>query len=448
MRVLRALPPMVVLLTAACTSHPPLPRSSGAGSPPTAPSASASEGPAPITLDVVASSEGEPYVDGMRLAVADVNATGGAGGKLLALRVSDDRGAPAAATLMMDDALTAGASAILYAGPGSALSPLRDHFARTGTPVVLSSGDLYTNHGLFRQVFQTTIPWAWQAKVIARYLVLDRKETTIAFIGSGADARDASTAAEEALAYWGGRLAWASTYAAGAPPPDAAISRAGHADAVIVYGSGPDSMVLAEALATAAPHAPRVAGGSGLLQLQPDSPVISPGTVACYSYTWAGWAEPIHRVAAFQSAFQAMWQRPPRALEQEGYDAVRALALGLDDTGGKGGSRLTLALERIQGAAFSSFPIDLGPDDHMFLPRDQLGLFAIAGPTERLDPWQIRGSEPWRPLMRTFTSDGTRDNILDRDRRAFFPFWRRNRPGPEYWRSRYGIVTRPKDHLH
>jgi hypothetical protein len=50
--------------------------------------------------------------------------------------------------------------------------------------------------------------------------------------------------------------------------------------------------------------------------------------------------------------------------------------------------------------------------------------------------------------MRTLTYDGLRAAVLDRDKRVFFPFWRKNRPGPEYWRSRYGITSRPKDRLH
>jgi len=50
--------------------------------------------------------------------------------------------------------------------------------------------------------------------------------------------------------------------------------------------------------------------------------------------------------------------------------------------------------------------------------------------------------------MRTFTYDGTRTNVLDIDRKVFFPFWGKDQPGPEYWRSRYGIATRPGDRLH
>jgi len=92
--------------------------------------------------------------------------------------------------------------------------------------------------------------------------------------------------------------------------------------------------------------------------------------------------------------------------------------------------------------------VDFGPDDHVFAPRDELGLFAVAGPKERLDPWEVAGTDPWRPVMRTFTYDGRRTSVLDMDRKVFFPFWGKDQPGPVYWRSRYGIVTRPNDPLH
>jgi hypothetical protein len=50
--------------------------------------------------------------------------------------------------------------------------------------------------------------------------------------------------------------------------------------------------------------------------------------------------------------------------------------------------------------------------------------------------------------MRTFTYDGERNNLLDRDRPVFFPGWEAPQPGPKYWKSRYGITTRSSDPLH
>ena len=311
---------------------------------------------------------------------------------------------------------------------------------------MLLGGDLYTSRGLFRQVFQTTIPWVWQAKVIGRYLVRDRKAQRIAFAGFGPEARAASAAMRAALEYWGGALNTSTVEPAGRAP-NRAVQAVRTADAVVVFGSPEDSLAMVSALKQL-PHPPRIAGSDSLLDVPPETLVAPPGTTACYTYTWAGWAEPIKRVAAFRKRMQRETGHPPMGLEQEGYDAVRTLAFALRRTGGRGGPALVNALEAVH-RTFSSFPVAFGPDDHAFLPRDELGLFAVAGPREKLDPWQQVGSEPWRALMRAFTYDGTRTDVPDEDKRAFFPFWGKDQPGPEYWRSRYGIVSRPsRDPLH
>jgi hypothetical protein len=92
--------------------------------------------------------------------------------------------------------------------------------------------------------------------------------------------------------------------------------------------------------------------------------------------------------------------------------------------------------------------VQLGPDDHVFLGEHEVGMFAVPGPNERAEPW-VGPRTPWRPIMRTFTPDLERTGIPDRDKRVFFPRWRKNRPAPKYWNSRYGIVTRPRqDPLH
>jgi hypothetical protein len=137
-------------------------------------------------------------------------------------------------------------------------------------------------------------------------------------------------------------------------------------------------------------------------------------------------------------------------LDPEGFDAVRVMVEALRANGGRGGDALVQALEDMEERTFSSFPVDFGPDDHLFLPRAEVGLFAIPGPSRRLDPWQSRddGRRLWRPVMRTFTYNGQRTNILDRDRAIFFPFWEEDQPAPDYWRSRYGIVTNTEDPLH
>jgi ABC-type branched-subunit amino acid transport system substrate-binding protein len=448
----------IALIAVSCTGSSSPPHSPAAGSaslflpsPTTSGSGpTASEGPPPIVLSVVATTSGslaaedQGYLEGMRLAVQEIDEGRGVSGRRLALEVYDDGGDPGRATDLLRAALDEKPPAILYVGPGEGLAPLRERFAQAGAPVFLFTGDLYTSHGLFPEAFQTTIPWEWQANVIARYLVVDRRAGRTVFVGAGSDADVAATAAGAALAYWGGKLSATVTTTAGGPL-EGVRSKARGADAVIAYGSATDTDRIAQAVARLR-DPPRVAAATPMLSADPHP---RPGTVACQTYAWAGWAQPIPRVGAFRTAFAAMTGGPPSGGGQEGYDAVRLLAWGLRRTRPAGGPELLAQLEQAHGVAYAGFPIDLGPDDHLLPPRDQLGLFAVAGPDETVDPWQIPGTEPWRAIMRTFTYDGRRTSILDTDRTVFFPWWNDQLPGPHYWRSIYGIATRPnKDAVH
>jgi branched-chain amino acid transport system substrate-binding protein len=449
--------PLALLIAAvACTggdaSPPPVP----------GPSSSSLSVPSPvrdsIVLHVVAAADpltpaggdDRSYLEGMRLAVDEINTEGGVDGRPLELRLSDDGGDTTRARLAFADAIAARPAAVLYVGPGPTVTPVRDDLIRAGMPLVLLQGDLYSTRDLVRPVFQTSIPWEWQARVIARYLVVDRKAKRIVFAGIGPDAAARARVAGSAVEYWGGRLAGSVT-APALGDLGTIVEQARSADAIMLDASPVDSQRATAAIGNGVTDPPRIAGGSGLLvtpEGATDSQVPAPGTTACYPYTWAGWAEPIPRVGTFIARFEQAFGHPPAGFEQEGNDAVRTLAAALEDTGGRGGQPLIEALERIHGRAFSSFPVDLGPDDHLFMPRDELGLFAVPGPEEDLDPWQDPGGVNWRGLMRAFTYDGERDNILDRDRPVFFPKWEKPQPGPKYWKSRYGIITRPSDPLH
>ncbi|HYU59005.1 MAG TPA: hypothetical protein VEO00_13300, partial [Actinomycetota bacterium] len=92
-------------------------------------------------------------------------------------------------------------------------------------------------------------------------------------------------------------------------------------------------------------------------------------------------------------------------------------------------------------------PVALGPDDHTFVDELQLGAFAVPGRDEVSEPWLVPDA-PWRPVMRTFTSDGERTIVLERDRGPFWPAWHPPAPSPKYRSSRLGITTGPDDPLH
>src|SRR2546425_2316210 len=247
----------VAVVAASCTNRSAHPRPSPSAGATGAVGAS-SPGRPSLRLDVVAAVSGSgaggdaTYVQGMQLAVQQLNAAGGVGGKELAIAVHDDQGEMSQATSMVGQALNHGPAAILYVGPGPALLPLRQRFQQLGLPVILVEGDLYSSRALFPQAFQASIPWAWQAHVIARYLVRDRGARRIAFAGIGPEAAQAESATRSELRYWGGTLAAAATAAVGGSLQGVTRALAG-ADAVIGFGSPSDSLRLAQVLAAASP---------------------------------------------------------------------------------------------------------------------------------------------------------------------------------------------------
>jgi ABC-type branched-subunit amino acid transport system substrate-binding protein len=338
----------LALLAAACTgpSASPGPSPSGTrGSPDAVP-----KGRPALQLQVVATTSGPgagqdaSYLSGMELAVSDVNTTGGVGGRPVQLDVQDDGGEIGRTTEVIDRMLHGRPLAILDVGPGTALTPLRARFEQTDTPVVLLQGDLYSSRALFPQVFQTTLPWEWQAHVIARYVVRDRRAKDVVFIGEGPEAGTASRWLGAALEYWGGRLGASFEDRSGASLSaelNGAFRRAANADWVVVFAPPLASLQLVHRIEEAAgidraadPAArPGITGPASLLVSAAGAAEPQPGTSACYTYTWAGWAEPIRRVGAFRAAFTSDSGHAPAGLEQEGYDAVRVLVRALRGTG-------------------------------------------------------------------------------------------------------------------
>jgi len=427
-------------LLAACTSSPA--PENGRSSATRAPPISASPSPAAsaeVVLSVVATLSGptaatdRSFLDGMRLGEREINREGGVNGARLRLVPADDRGSAQTAEALVAEALTA--PAVLVVGPGEGVTANRTLIERAGRPVFLLGGDLYSTRELFRWTFQSSVPVRWQARVTGRYLARDREYDRVLVVATSASA--AEVAEEELRAEGVGVVATTLERDTAAIADEAAT-----ADAVLALISPPTALRLAADLSRL-PDPPQLAVTSESLGRSG----FPPGTVAPYLYSWSGWAEPIPRVARFRDHFERRFDRLPSGLEQEGYDAVRLLAAALERTEDASGVPLLQALERNRpdGPTHSSLPLTLGPDDHTTIDETWVGLFAVPGPDEPNDPWL----PSWRPIIRTFTYDGERTVFFEPDRRVFFPFWRHGRPSPKYFRSTYGVTTRPSaDPLH
>jgi branched-chain amino acid transport system substrate-binding protein len=406
--------------------------------------------PAPVELPVVATVSGPTamedatYLDGLRLGVRRVNGGGGIDGRRARLRVVDDRGDPAEARRALREVLVAATAPVVFViGPGEPVAALRTEVERRGTPVIVLGGDLYTSRSLFRQAFQTSAPLRWQAGILARYLLVDRRYQRVMLVTGRESPTGTEAAIEAAFAEEGGAVA-GHVPLGGDPQP--ASEAASGADAVLFVGGAEGAGDLAARLGSET-GAPQLALTSpGLAEAAGGA--LGPGTVTVATYAWAGWAQPIARVARFTRYAKRVLDHSPEGFEQEGHDAVRLVASALEATGGRGGAALVGALEETRNVSFSHLPITLGPDDHLLAERSLQGLFAVAGPGEDAEPWVPRWT-PWRPLMRTFTLLGERTSVLDRHKAVFFPGWAPKEPAPFYWQSRYGITSRPgNDPLH
>ncbi len=428
---------VILLLLFSCTEQPMLPPQTR-DTPVPAPT----EEPQPpprATIRLVAGDDPSlgAFEEGVRFAAAEVAARGE-----LDLRLLD---APS-----IRGALGLQPQAIIAIGDAPAVTEARPAIEDAAVPVVLMGGDLYSSRQMFRYAFQTSVPYRWQAGVTAKYLVADRGYESIALVGDAGASGSSTDEMAAALTEEGAGTSLLVSIGSETTAREAVNAAVAEGvEAIFFQGRTPVAAELSREL-TKHEDPPQLALSADALDVsfvtQNQPP---PGTVACYTYAWSSWADMLPRVHDFRERFSDGVGHYPASLEQEGYDAVMAIADALVRTDGEGGDRLVQELETFREETYASVPVRLGPDDHVLAEQSHLGLFAIEEPVDgALPPPEASSLLPWRPILRTFTTDGEKMNFLDRDKRIFFPFWRPKRPTPKYWRAEYGIVSRSGDPLH
>jgi ABC-type branched-subunit amino acid transport system substrate-binding protein len=432
---MRRLTAVALLLLISCTDQaaaPPEPRETPTPSP-----TESAQPPPRAVLRLVTNDDpsNAAYVEGMRFAIGEVAERGD-----LDLQLLDGPS--------VEGSLTLDPTAMIVVGDPAAVTDARPAIEEARVPVILVGGDLYTSKQLFRYSFQTSVPIRWQARVLASYLIEDRQDARTVLVTPAATNMTDGEAFNAAWLEEGASLD--RIVAVETPSFGAIVDDLEGVDSVVFTGGTAAAAALSHELARLE-DPPQLALSPEALDVsfvtQPN--LGTPGTVACYTYAWSGWADMLPRVHSFRERFAAVMGHYPASLEQEGYDAILALAEALLHTGGEGGDRLVQELETFREETYASVPVRLGPDDHVLAEQSHLGLFAIEEPIDGALPRPEASSLlPWRPILRTFTTDGEKMNFLDRDKRIFFPFWRPKRPTPKYWRSLYGIVSRPSDALH
>jgi Periplasmic binding protein len=434
------------------------------------------------TLSGPESWRGEDAFEGADLGVHMLNRSRRGALRQFELRPLDDGGDSARARdLVAELAALESTVGIIYAGPHDGLSGIGDELAEADVPLVLCCGDPPPE--AHSHVFQVSPPLAWQAEVLASYLLRDRSYVRVGVLAESSGAGDAAVEALRAEL-------------AGAPRPHVVVRyppglddlrdqldtlRRRRVEAVVVHGSpAAASRVFAglrrmgatyrttdaARIGSAPPRRRAVRRRSGWWhpQVAGLDASVSPrtrgprrGSVAADSFLRGAHFLPVQDLRAFRSSFWNWWGARPLGWERRSYEA--ALVLGWAVRNARGREDLAAVLEGMRGRRLSGHPVTLGPGDHVALDERAVGLWVV--PRTGLPVQQrlvgARLTEfPWVPLARTFTlrSDRGRPPAGDRTsiRRPLWPvlFGRRavaDRP-PPYRDMVWSVRTPPADPVH
>jgi hypothetical protein len=365
----------------------------------------------------------------------------------------------------------------VYAGPAEVLPQVEETLAAARIPALLTAGDLYSAQLLSRHVFQVSPPYLWQARTIARYLLLDRRYRRIGLISedsvSGEAARRSLTTA---LSELGGRLTASSVFEAGQGDIRQAIrplERRG-VHAIVIQGPpetfervldhqrnvGHAYRTTRQARGDLPPgrpgadgdtYAPHVVGFDSAISPQVEEELLSPGTVASDSYARGAYYLPIPSFERFRERFTGWWDSPPLGNERRAFEAVQMIGWAARRVPTGKNTDIAGVLEKLRGERFGGLPVTFGPDDHTSVDQTAVGLWVIPRPGI---PVRERDSErasllPWVPLQRGFSIDGDRTSIFPEDWKWMF----RNAPpkkapAPKIPTAKFGVTTRRSDPVH
>lgn len=186
---------------------------------------------------------------------------------------------------------------------------------------------------------------------------------------------------------------------------------------------------------------PQVAGFETMLLANSD---LAEGTVAAGDYALAfPPSESMERIESFVKGFRERFDERPRADEYAAYDAVRLTGEAIRRAGKLDRREVLATLESFDRQQFVHTPVSFAPSDHVAAERDVQGLWTVKKGSEGLSR-----SERWTHLMRAFTSDLERTNILEEDWPSFFEGTKPGGEAPFFYQARSGVVSKREDDIH
>ena len=364
---------------------------------------------------------------------------------------------------------------IVYAGPPEALPRAERALARAKIPALICYGDLYGARQLSAHTFQMAPPYLWSARVLARYVDIDRRyEVTGALVEETRNGQAARKGIQTAWSERGQRVlthpydtgttAFTShlrrmkragveaLLVQGSPGVHAAVTR-GLADMGALYGNTAGARI-----SSAAPKVTRRRRKNGWWHPQlmgfdqasfPEPRrVLRPGTVAADTYARGEHYLPIPSFEGFRAAFIDWWAARPTGLEHRAYEATLMLGWAIGQQGS--GRDLARVLERLRERRFGGLDVTFGPDDHTSVGVTTVGLWVVPSREAAVrERDRLPKGLPWVPLARGFSIDLEETDILARDWKFMFvrpppP----TAPAPKIRKSKWGISTSRRDPIH
>ena len=419
---------------------------------------------------------GDDAFEGAHLAVSTVNRALEPEEPAFELVTRDDRGDAETATALVEELAGSDRTVgIVYAGPVEGLPPAEDALAEAGIPALLTYGDLYTGRLLTPHIFQMGPAYLWQARVIARYLLLDRRYRRIGVLSeetlTGETARRAATTAFSEL---GGRVTASALFPRDQGEPVAALKalKRNRVQALVVDGSGARMEQTLRALSDmgstyettrlarrsgrqnpGAPGdvwAPQVIGFDPAMAPAIDPSLLTPGLAAADTYARGAHYLPIPTFERFRRAFVDWWDSEPLGWERRAFEAIEMIGWAARRVPTGKTTDVAGVLEKLRRKRFGGLDVTLGPDDHTAAEQTTVGLWVVPKPAAAVrERRTLPRSFPWVPLGRTFSIDAERTDILPEDWKYLFrnapP---KNRPAPKISRSLFGVTTGRRDPVH
>ncbi|MGH2808334.1 MAG: ABC transporter substrate-binding protein [Actinomycetota bacterium] len=381
----------------------------------------------------------------------------------------DDGGDPEQARALIEEfAGSVQTVGLLFAGPPQVLPQAENTLAAARIPALLTAGDLYSAQLLTPHVFQVSPPYLWQARSIARYLLLDRGYRRIGLVSEDAISGEAARRSlTTALSELGGRLATSSlfpTEQGGIQPALRPMERR-RVQAVVVQGppatfeqvldhqrnTGARYASTRAAARRRARWAPQIVGFDAAISPDIDRSLLTPGTVASDSYARGAYYLPIPSFVRFRDRFAAWWDSPPLGNERRAYEAVQMIGWAARRIPTGRNTDVATVLEKLRDERLGGLPVTFGPDDHTSVDQTSVGLWVI--PRLGIDVREAgsarAGLLPWVPLHRGFSIDGERTSIFPEDWKWMFrnapP---KNGPAPKIPTARFGVTTGRRDPVH